>query len=430
MPDERLTVDEIKRFNEQYGHGQKLDIEQLHNLKFAQAAAKKYGVPESVLVGTLLAENEFHTAGGNGGGPGQMLETTAHDYKITQEIAREHPDLGIDAAAHLLADNAKMFKGDYQKAQAAYFVGPGTIQAALQGPNGEKNWVVNADAIARKNNWGSLVDYLGKTGTFTHTSTGRETAFGKTGDQILSENGLSPVGAGGGSNGSTWTDATKMPQPGQFQTDDGTGVRSLDTKAYSEAMTAYAASLQARKAEREYNTGPLSQYVDDIIAEMAQGIQTGQLSLSKANSLLKARTDTYKMGLDALEGNAFKFGTAPGAQYVQGREPGGFWESRGLPPLAAQQGNTVDPLKQAFDLARQSESEINAVQVPQPQSIADTRWAATGTAPAPPPAQLTTHAPEIPGANNVNIQPPGVAPNGTIPVDPYVQALMARTASR
>lgn len=120
----------------------------------AQAAvvsAKKYNVPQGVLLGTLHVENDLNMEGGNGGGPGQVIPSTAAMYGVTQEQLRTDPQLATDVSAHILADNYKQF-GDWEKAVGAYFAGPLNIANAGN----------NYRAVTPPGNQGTVGQYIDK----------------------------------------------------------------------------------------------------------------------------------------------------------------------------------------------------------------------------------------------------------------------------
>lgn len=128
------------------------------------ASAQQHGVPRDVLRGVLNHESSLDVTSarkpdfGNGGGLAQAIESSAASYGTSQAELRANPSKAVDVAARILKDNAAMFGGDYQKAAAAYFVGPGTVQDAER--EGGSNWLEAADRMAEKYQQGKVSDYL------------------------------------------------------------------------------------------------------------------------------------------------------------------------------------------------------------------------------------------------------------------------------
>lgn len=369
-----------------------LSFEQIRNIGYAIAAAKRYGLPESAFLGLLQHENGFNSKGGNGGGPGQITQSTAEGLGFKdRSVFEQNAELGIETAAKLYKQNLDHFKGDVRKAQAAYFVGAGTIDLAEQGGG---DWLKNADALAKQYNQGTVTDYLKNTGVDSGLQ-------GKTADQIQKETGIKLPGQQPGATGGGYTDPSKPPNPQDFYQDDGNGGKVLDYQGLQAATQLYTATMAGRKAQQDYTFGPYKQMVDDIISEISSGISRGQLQTTKANSMFSNRLNAYKLGYDALEGNAFKYGAPAGSKYVPGRAPGDPRVKAGLSPLEADQGNQVNPLAQAFQLAGQSDADLGAVQVPgSPSDYLGgmtlpqlNTWMQNTT--VPPKAQLATSAPLI-----------------------------------
>jgi len=376
--------------------------EQKKNIWLAQAVARREGVPESVLLGVLWHESgkSFKTdPGGNGGGMAQALETTAQELGYSQEQLRKNPGLAAEFAAKYLKQNAKLFNNDWDKAAAAYFLGPGTIQAAESGPG---NWLDNADALSKKYNQGSATDYLTSVGLRGGPGAS-ESLRNKTKDQILQENGLTPKKPTQTNRG----DPDQLPNPDDFWITGNNGERFFDEEAYAQAIENVANRMKIKQAQRETDQEPLTQYIDDVIKQIGMEISSGQLELSKANSLFTARTNSYKDALAAFEGDAFKFAAPGGSEFLPGHEPGGFWETRGVKPVRANRDITLDPLQMAMQNVQGLESALGNIRTPQLPNIADLRNQGMPGSHYPPPANLLTHAPEIPGANNVNLPESG-----------------------
>lgn len=368
-----------------------LNDEQQKNLLLAKAAAAKFGVPESVLLGILWHEGKFLTdPGGNGGGMGQMLESTAKGYNLTQKQLKDSPQLAAEASARLLADNAKVLNGDWEKASAAYFVGAGTIQAASQGPG---DWHDNADALGAKYGQGKVTDYLagtqvfgGGNGTFSGS---RDTLFGKTAAQIIQENGLK---IGTSVNALNNYKPQDLPNMNDFYEGDGAD-RYLNVEAYKAALEAHKAYMDDRDANRAYNLGPLSQFIDDTIQQVTQEISAGNMSVSKANSLFQARLSSYSTALDAYSSKSFTQGAPVGAEFIPGREPGGFNERvLGLAPIRASHDVVLDPMAEAVKQYQDAKQSLDAIAIPtvpnyaaQRKALYDNAPGGTGTKPPPDP---------------------------------------------
>lgn len=344
-----------------------LNWEQIENMGRIVAAAKRFGVPEQVLLGVLWHEGKFRTnPGGNGGGLGQMLESTARGMsgnKIGQKELIDNPELAAELSAKYLADEGEAFGGDWEKAAAAYFGGRGTVQAAEQMGG---NWLANADQLMQKYNQGSMSDYLASTNAFTSSSstTGLKS---KSSEDILKEVGWKGAGEAKVSKG---YDPKVPPSIEDFQYIDETGAKVTDHRAYYETLKSWQ---ETRQLDREYNLGPVSQYVDDVISQLSAEIASGRLNLDKANSLFDARLKSYKTAIESYSSDAFKYGTPAGASHVQGREPGGFWESRGLGSLPAQQSPVLDPMAEALSQYKQAKSSIGAVNTPPVPNYAEMR---------------------------------------------------------
>lgn len=353
-------------------------------LQEASKVASQTGIPEDILVGVIMHESGFDTsATGNGGGIGQVLESTAEGLGVTQKELRDSPELAIQVTARILHDNAAMFGGDYDKAAAAYFVGPGTIQAATQGPG---NWLDNADALAKKYNQGTVTDYLSsvhdKAGTagITGGSFTRDALHQKTADQIIKENNLTTATSPATTSNSF--DASKLPDINDFYNTDPSGTRYLDTAAYTAALQAHQAFMTDRDSNRAYNLGPLSQYIDDTISQVTAEISAGNLSVSKASTLFQDRLSAYSTALDAYSSKSFTQGAPVGADYVPGREPGGFNDKvLGLAPVRASHDVVLDPMAEAVKQYTDAKNQIDAISVPTVPNVAAMRAALYSTVP-------------------------------------------------
>lgn len=320
---------------------------------YARVVAAQRGVPEDILIGLLTAENNWRSEGGNGGGIGQFLATTARDYGTTQAELRKNPKKAIDLAAKYLADNARPYTNDpqqWEKAAASYFVGPGTIAVASRSG---KNWLEAADALAEQYKQGSVTEYLQKT-------------------KVLSREGLMRAGEGFSKQATTTrpsTPAVNRPpdiNDPQYNTTDENGNPFRDVATWSADLKAY---YEGKEAERKFKSGADAQFIDDLINDMGMEIEAGRLSVQAASDVLRTRVDSYKNATDFYNSEAFKYGAPVGATEV----PMGDYTRKelGIGPQKITGGITINPLQEAMNATRQAEQYKS--QVPGAKSISSIR---------------------------------------------------------
>lgn len=112
-----------------------------------ERAAKKHGIPIEVLRGMIETESNGNASTADGVGQrgqksvgiAQMQHSTAKGlgFKGTEAELRSNPEIGIDLAAQYLAENARKANGDYSRAVAGYYSGPGAMHK-LGTPEGDK----------------------------------------------------------------------------------------------------------------------------------------------------------------------------------------------------------------------------------------------------------------------------------------------------
>lgn len=391
-----------------------LDKEQAQNYFKIKAAAQKYSIPEIQLLGLLWQEGGFRTdPGGNGGGIGQVSTGAASDMGITgdkYQWIRQDADTGIDVAARYFQARIKQFGGDFDKARASYFVGPNNVDAAVRittGAGKPQDWLKALDKIASEDpeiaKQGSVTDYLAK------TSGGEISGKTKSSDDILRARGFDPstnkpfVSVPTDATPKPAYDPNTPPNPADYYRDLSDGVKTLDKEAFAAAQTNWLDYQKVKASDRAEALAPISKYMDDIIDQIGKEVAVGNMDLSKANSVFKARTDSYKAALDAFNGDSFKYGAPADAQYTPGREPGGYFESIGLKPLVAQHGQTLDPMQEALDSFNQAKAGIDAVKTPGIPDFAMQRW------------NMTRPGEPLPGSGVQGLPPPPVQPGqGTL----------------
>jgi len=102
--------------------------------EYARSVYKQYGIDENIAIAQLMAESggdpkafRREPNGVTSAGLAQFTEATAKRYGLTD---RNDPRQSIKAQAAYMADLLKDFRGDYEKAIAAYNAGPGSVQKA------------------------------------------------------------------------------------------------------------------------------------------------------------------------------------------------------------------------------------------------------------------------------------------------------------
>lgn len=112
-----------------------------------QEAASRHGVDWNILNNLISHESGWNPSAFNkesrAAGLGQFIPSTAADYGIDPF----NPAEALDASARYLQQSLQQFGGDYDKALASYYIGPGNVQKAVA--EGGANWLAVADRIIR-----------------------------------------------------------------------------------------------------------------------------------------------------------------------------------------------------------------------------------------------------------------------------------------
>ncbi|GCE15913.1 lytic transglycosylase domain-containing protein [Tengunoibacter tsumagoiensis] len=109
----------------------------------ARAAATRHGINPDLFVRQIQQESGFNpNARSSAGAIGiaQFMPATAASMGVNPR----DPNAALDGAARLMADNNRMYGGDYAKALAAYNAGPGTVNAAVRA--GGARWLAYTPA--------------------------------------------------------------------------------------------------------------------------------------------------------------------------------------------------------------------------------------------------------------------------------------------
>lgn len=300
------------------------DIDKAIYITKAQAAARKYGISEQQFIRLIQAESDWNPKAVNptsgAAGLGQFLPSTAREFGTSVEELLRSPDLQLDLAAKKVKGLVDMFGGDYPKAMASYFVGEGTISKASQGGG---NWITKADAIAQQNGWGSVTEYLNKVGA---------------------NPGPGVVGAPSGDRPSNAPSAPpSRPDPRQFyELNPDTGEWDFDYEGY---LAADAAAKTYGRPDRS----DLQAYLNGLIEDIGNQIETGKFNLDAATREYTRRMDAFEKG-GALFTDLVKQSLPLGTEYIPGREPGNRMG------LAVRRTNPVmvDPFKMAVDIVNQT----------------------------------------------------------------------------
>lgn len=115
---------------------------------YARQVATAYGIPQQAFLNLIGGESGWNPDAWNDrGNPnsaqglGQFIGSTARAYGVTGEQLRADPALALRKAAELLHDNAVGVGGDWQKAFAQYFIGPGDGSIDWNSPD----WISQAN---------------------------------------------------------------------------------------------------------------------------------------------------------------------------------------------------------------------------------------------------------------------------------------------
>lgn len=321
------------------------------------------GIPESVYIAIMASESNFGSAdslfGIKGSGTAGSKAYDTHEVVNGQKVgtnanfaAYNNPNEAHDDFIRLISTEPR-YRAAWQSYQQT-----GNWRALLQG--------INQAGYATDQSWGEKIAALASW------------TAGKTGEDLNAgfAAGAHNVGVVNPSITKPSLDLNKPLDINDFYRQDEQGAWYLDQDELEIASNAQKAQRDVRAADREYQLGPLSQMVDDIITQIGSQISAGTLGVNKANSIFRNELDSYKMSLDAYEGQAFKYGTPAGAEYQRGFEPDSFAvKTLGL-NSRANVGPTVDPLAEAMRLQDVSRTEFGKVEVPQVPSYSGQRASA------------------------------------------------------
>ena len=306
-----------------------------------QNAARKYGIPESILTRLLAQESGWNPDVISGRDPGDDGELgIAQFMPATWKGLEEqwgykwdprNPLQAIDAAARHLAEQSAIFNGDLEKGVAAYNAGAGNVQLAIQRAGSRGDWRQTLRQIKPLTTDVYLPNVYGSPDSQANTQTWR-------GD--------------------------RPPELTDFLDPNG----SPDPYAYGDAIKSYYEGLNLK---RQYELGPESQFIDDVIKELELEIEAGNLNVRKASEVLNTRIQGYKTAVDFYSSDAFKYGAPPGATHI----PAGQYGSSvlGRQPSAIQGGVTINPMQEALNVYREAQSTIGSVQTPSVPDISGMR---------------------------------------------------------
>jgi hypothetical protein len=281
----------------------------------ARAAARRYGVDEELFVRLITAESGWNPGAVSPAGAiglGQLMPGTAADLGVKNPY---DPQENLEGAAKYLGQLLKMFRGDPQMTVAAYVAGPGKVRSA-----------VGAATLA------------GDTGQWFERymkSLGKDApAVSQYIASILTPR--AEATRAGGTRGyaePTLEDFPIVDELGQF-----TG--QYDVRAFN----------RARREWEAFTTGEdnLADRIDNMIKAMGLEIQAGELNVSKANKEFRRRLEALAESGNQLA-NLLGYALPVEAKYVPGREPGGFYEKMGLPPVPAS-GIIYNPFAMAMEI--------------------------------------------------------------------------------
>ncbi|HXH05376.1 MAG TPA: lytic transglycosylase domain-containing protein [Vicinamibacterales bacterium] len=326
----------------------------------ARAAARRYGIDEELFVRLITAESGWNPGAVSSAGAiglGQLMPGTAADLGVKNPY---DPQQNLDGAAKYLAQLLKAFRGNTQMAVAGYVAGPGKVQKA----------VAEAALAGDTRKW--FERYMESLG---------QDAAGVS--QYLSSI-LTPRADAtrpGGTRGYAEPTLEDFPIVDEF----GQPTGQYDVQAFN----------RARREWEEFTKGQdnLAEYLDNVIQTLGLEIEAGALNVSKANSEFRRRLDAFQAAGGQLT-NLLGYALPADAKYVPGREPGGFYEKMGLPPVPAS-GMIYNPFAMAMEIVN---TTPNLTTIPTPGysgggslfaqalSIAQGAGAgASGSAPPPPP---------------------------------------------
>lgn len=328
----------------------------------AVEAARLFGIPEILLLNLIGHESSFNPkARGQSGevGIAQFIPETS--AKLAEQWGWQFdptdPYQSIFAAARHLSELRDYYKGDLAKAVAAYNAGqPAVDKASKAGDQiGDSAW--------RRFIPSSTREYLSTVGSNIDPKKLQSPSRPSRAIPDFESFASQFSGARRSLTRSSPSRPTidRPPRPEDFTIEDENGDLTTDWFNFGPALDSY---WKSKLAEREFNLGPASQAVDDMIKEIDLEIQAGNLSVSKASLQLKSRLDAYKNAMDVFTSRTFEFGIPEGAEYIPGREPDSYaTRTLGLAPKRATPV-PLNPLQEALETYREAQNLAANIPVP------------------------------------------------------------------
>lgn len=361
-------------------YGVKLTSGNIKYVKRALEKEKQYGLPAGSLVRLINHESRWNPTIVNpksgATGLGQFLPDTSRELGIDPTNWEQ----SIDGAARYLRKNIDYFNGDTLKGFVSYFKGAGNVEKASR--MGGENWLAALDQLTGDLGGGTASEWLGMIGMGgENLLPGRSPSMGST---------ASPEGSG-----STFTGGPPSLADPKYRITNPDGSITYDSTSYYQDYSLYLQNKQLEQSIQQGGDSSIADYISAIVGEIGLQIEAGQLDVSKANSILDTRLNSFKTAMDVLSSNAYGYGSPVSAAYQSGRGPGDYATTQlGLPTLA-NQGSVVDPLQEALKVQQQSQNMMGAIQPPNVPNLASMLAGrlppgteVPGAPPAPPPLVL------------------------------------------
>lgn len=347
---------------------------------YAQDAARAAGIPEDLFLALITQESGWNPSAESPAGAlgiAQFMPGTAADYGIDPL----NPIQSLYAAAEYLKRSAQHFgvsplqydasgapsgswksnSDGWAKVIASYNAGIGGVENAIKqgvkptgsfigdltlgavgdmtGFQGEGAWKSHLPDETQ-----SFIDIILGTGPGGMDFQSRAAAAEASATSTQRPT-TSPVGSG----------RVAMPNAEDYWTQDFNGNWVFDSATYNnDLMTA----KQLQDYGRNQRLGMLSGFFQDTLAQIDLELQLGQMDLAKATEEIRTRLDTFQTVTNALP-ELLKY-AIPNSGFAPGREPGGFWEERGLP---SSQPQTIkyNPFQEAAAINSFASSRLDQV---------------------------------------------------------------------